>query len=137
MGETLIRIDRAIQWWVGDWLNAGERNYGEMYTQALDETGAAYQTLRNYKWVSGNIELSLRKDNVSWTIHHVIASLPPEKQAEALQKAEEEAWTSREAKSKVRQLQYMGGKPKPLPKGKYRIIYADPPWKYGDTRDGG
>jgi len=22
------------------------------------------------------------------------------------------------------------------PEGKYRIIYADPPWKYGDTRDG-
>ena len=22
------------------------------------------------------------------------------------------------------------------PKGKYRVLYADPPWKYGDTRDG-
>ncbi len=24
----------------------------------------------------------------------------------------------------------------PVPTGKFRVIYADPPWKYGDTRDG-
>jgi len=137
MGETLIRIDSAIQWWIGDWLNAGERNYGEMYTQALDETEYSYSTLRDYKWVATNIELSLRNDNVPFWVHRTIAPLLPEKQAEAIRQAAAEKWTVREAKSKVRQLQYEGKNPGSFLKGKYRIIYADPPWKYGDTRDGG
>ena len=136
LGETLKQIDKAIQWWVGDWLNAGERNYGEMYAQALDETEYSYSTLRDYKWVATSIELSLRNENVPFWVHRTIAPLPPDRQAFAIRQAAAEKWTVREAKSKVRQLQYMGGKSEPLPKDKYRIIYADPPWKYGDTRDG-
>ena len=136
MGETLIRIDSAIQWWVGDWLNAGERNYHERYAQAISETGAAIQTLMDYKWVANAIKISLRKENVSFTVHKHIASLPPEKHAEAIRQAAAEKWTTREARSKVRQLQHGVVDPGSLPKGKYRIIYADPPWKYGDTRDG-
>lgn len=27
-------------------------------------------------------------------------------------------------------------KARAIPKGKYRVIYADPPWKYGDSREG-
>ena len=127
MGETLIRIDSAIQWWIGDWLNAGERIYGEMYAQALDETGASDETLRQYKWVAGKIEMCTRVHNVSWAVHRAIAALPKEKHAEAIELAAIEKWTTRVAKSKVRQLQHGVVDPESLPKGKYRIIYADPP----------
>lgn len=33
IGEQLNQIEGAIQWWIGDWLNFGERKYGEMYAQ--------------------------------------------------------------------------------------------------------
>ena len=81
---------------------AGERNYGEMYAQAIDESDAAYSTLSGYKWVAGEIKFCLRKQKVSWTVHSHVASLPKEKQIEALNKAEEEKWTEREARSKIR-----------------------------------
>lgn len=107
-----------------------------MYAQAIDETEMSYQTLMDYKWVAGAIEISLRNENVPFHVHRAIAPLHKEKQAEAIQKAANEAWTVREAKSKVRQITFNGGNPVPLPSDKFRVIYADPPWKYGDTRDG-
>ena len=29
----------SIQWCIGDWLNYGERRYGETYAQAIEATG--------------------------------------------------------------------------------------------------
>ncbi len=38
IGETLRTIKRSLLWWIGDWLNFGERKWGEMYAQALETT---------------------------------------------------------------------------------------------------
>lgn len=144
LGETLQRIDRAIQWWVGDWLNAGERNYGEKYAQALDETEAAYSTLRDYKWVSSSFELSLRRDNLSYSIHKEIAGIKNEKKRlNLLKQASEETalhketdgkkgrkWTVRDIKKTARLINHNPKDPEPLPEGKYSVILADPPWQY-------
>jgi len=144
LGETLKRMDASVQWWIGDWLNAGERNYGEMYTQALDETVASYQTLRDYKWVTGRIELSLRKDNLSFSIHKEMASIKNEKKRlKLLKQASEETalykeangkkgrrWTVRDTKKTVRLINHNPKDPEPLPEGKYSVILADPPWQY-------
>ena len=48
----------------GDWLNYGERRYGEMYAQAVGDTGYENKTLQNAKYVAGVYELSLRSDNL-------------------------------------------------------------------------
>jgi len=58
-----------------------------MYTQAIDETELDYQRLADYKWVANSIEFSFRNENVSWTGHSHVASLPKEKQAVAIQLA--------------------------------------------------
>lgn len=73
-GRGLQKLECATQWTVGDWLNYGERKWGEKYAQAIDETEAAYKTLRNYKWVSAQIDLSLRRDKLSWSHHNEVAS---------------------------------------------------------------
>ena len=66
IGHSLQKANRAIHWWIGDWLRFGERKYGEMYAQALEETPFEYLTLRNDVWVADAIELSRRRDNLSW-----------------------------------------------------------------------
>ena len=68
--------------------------YPQLYPQALDETESSYETLKQYKWVSGAIEKCTRAHNVLWTVHLQIASLPKEKQAVAIQQAanEDGAW---------------------------------------------
>lgn len=80
IGKSLRQAEGAIQFWIGDWLNYGEQKYGEMYAQALDNTDCEYQTLRNYKYVADRVELSLRKDNLSFNHHATVAPLEPEEQ---------------------------------------------------------
>ncbi len=130
MGETLKRMDRAVQWWIGDWLNIGESNYGEMYAQAVDETGAAYQTLANYKWVAAAIEFSRRRESVKFGVHAEIASLPESKHAEYLDRSEAENWTVREARRQVKAQKALTGTQQNVapPEGTYSCIVIDPPW---------
>ena len=76
IGKRLSQVASGVQWWIGDWLNYGERRYGEMYSQAEAITERENQLLRNYKYVSANVELSSREDNLSWTHHREVAALP-------------------------------------------------------------
>lgn len=62
IGETLRGVERSLMWWIGDWLLYGEKRYGETYKQAMEATGAAYQTLANAKAVSQKIEFSRRRE---------------------------------------------------------------------------
>lgn len=78
--EQLSVMERSVQWWLGDALNYGERVYGEKYTQALDSTHYEYQSLANFKWVASKVEFSLRKENLSFGHHNIVAAMPASEQ---------------------------------------------------------
>jgi hypothetical protein len=82
-------IDPALPpWWmIGDLLNEGERNYGQTYTKAMEETGLDYGTLRNAKWVCEKVQTSLRNDNLTFAHHFAVAPLPPADQRRFLARA--------------------------------------------------
>lgn len=86
-GKFLKNANGAVHFWIGDWLNYGERKWGEMYSQALEETDYNYGTLRNDKWVASRVDLSLRGDNLSFSHYKQIADLEPEEQKELLTQA--------------------------------------------------
>lgn len=131
IGTHLKRIEKATLWWIGDWLNYGERSYGKAYSQALDETDSALSTLQGAKYVAGRIETCRRRQVVSYSIHAEVASLPPEQQDEVLHEAERDGLTVRDVRQRVRSLK-APAKIAHLPANKYRVIYADPPWRYRD-----
>ncbi len=132
MYEALLRIEGAIQWWIGDLLNYEGGKYGSMYVEAIKTSGAAYQTLRNYKWVAKAIEMSARADNLGWKAHERIAALPENVRKETIDLAAEEKWTEREARKYVRAFNHKANKKDrpPLPEGKFDVILADPGWQY-------
>lgn len=134
IGGQLQQAERAVLWWLGDWLNYGERAYGEMYSQALEETEYAEKTLRNAKYVAGAVELSRRRDTLAWGIHAEIASLPPDQQDATLAEAERESLTVREVRERVNALKRGIVSVPQLPDGKYSLIYADPPWRYDHSK---
>lgn len=101
-GEFIKKAEGAVQFWIGDWIRYGENHYGEMYTQAIYETGLDYQTLRDDKWVSEKIDLSLRKDNLTFNHHKEVASLPRAEQEEILKKAVDEKLTVKEVREFVK-----------------------------------
>lgn len=110
IGKTLARVDRAYRWWVGDWLNYGEAEYGDQYAEAVATTGLANGDLRNCKWVAEEIDLSRRRDKLSWSHHYEVAGLEPEDQDCWLDRAETQGWTRKELRAWLK-----GSKPKPLP----------------------
>jgi len=101
IGGKLRQVAGAVQWWIGDWLNFGEKHYGEKYAQALDATDYDYGTLRNKAWVSSRFELSRRHDNLSFSHHQEVASLDPDEADKLLAQAEVENWTSGDLREKV------------------------------------
>jgi N6-adenosine-specific RNA methylase IME4 len=130
VGKTLRQINHAALWWIGDWLNYGERRYGETYSQALDEGDYEYQTLNAAAWVSRQIEFMRRRINLTWSHHREVAALPPSDQDELLARAEAEGWTTRDLRREVAKLKncrLAGNEPEPA-KGTYGVVVIDPPW---------
>ena len=94
MGQTLQLFRNSLHFIIGDWLNYGEAAYGEMYSQALDQTGWAYQTLNDIAWVARAVPISLRKEELSWNQHKAVAGLPVEAQQTWLGRAQSEGLSS-------------------------------------------
>lgn len=69
VGAELGKVNQACQWWIGDWINYGEKKYGQTYEQALAITGLAKQTLMDIASVCRDFETSRRRE-VSFR-HHV------------------------------------------------------------------
>jgi hypothetical protein len=102
LGQALQVLEQAVQWYIGDWLVYGERAYGDLCHQGVEMTGRAAQTLSNCAWVAGHVPPEVRREELSFTHHSFVASLPVEEQAELLSIAESECLTTREFSETVK-----------------------------------
>jgi len=101
-GAFLKNASGAVHFWIGDWLNFGEDKWGEMYAQAVEDTGYAIQTLMNDKWVAGRVKSLDRRENLPYSHHVEVANLEPEEQKELLDRAEREHLDVRSFRQVVR-----------------------------------
>ncbi len=133
-GTLLNCMEGAVQLWIGDWLNYGEKTYGEKYAQAMDMTGLDYGTLANYASVARRIDPSSRDERVRYKVHEAVAGLCPVDQRRWLARAAEEQMTVAQVRSGLRlekrAAHYTSGV---VPIGKFRVVYADPPWPCDDN----
>lgn len=129
--DSLNHIEGCVQFWIGDCLKYREQKWG-MYDDIENETGINKDTLRDYKRVSENVESALRNADLSFNHHKEVAKLEPEKQKFFLQKAVDEDLSVRDLREEIRRAD-IEEKQAELPTNKYRIIYADPPWAYGNS----
>src|SRR5919202_6444728 len=77
VGRFIKKTENSVHFWIGDWLNYGERRYGEMYLQAIVDTGFEYAILKKDKYIASKIELGLRSPNLTPSHARQIAPLPP------------------------------------------------------------
>lgn len=106
-GLVLRYLEKGVMWWIGDWWRYGQREYGEMASQAAQDhvkeiTGYAYKTVSNAAWVADRIEAPRRRESLSWSHHEVIAKLDPPDQEHWLDVAEERAMPVHEFRRAVR-----------------------------------
>lgn len=98
----LLQVAESWQWVIGDWINIGEKRYGESYKRAIELTGKSYQTLRNVASVAKSVELYRRRDSLTWKHHAEVAALPDEDREQLLDACESEEWTTAELRQAVK-----------------------------------
>jgi len=144
IGLHLEQFSGSSQWWLGDWLlhGEGQAEWGSMYDQVVDEFEEKYQTAANAKWVAERFDFSRRREKLPWGHHSEVAGFESqEQQDELLDWAEDNGEdgkpvTRKQLRDKVREIRKaikLAATPA-LPDGVFRVIYADPPWEYGDKR---
>lgn len=133
IGSVIQRAEKAVMWWIGDWLAYGEKQYGETFAKAAELTSYQIQTLKDAKWVAQRVEKSRRRDFLSWSHHKEVAALSPREQDKWLDTAERKQLSMHNLRREIRQAQHQIEAPAQMT-GTYRVIYADPPWSYGDKR---
>jgi hypothetical protein len=107
-GRRMSAIDRASQWWIGDWLRYGTERWGEKYTQAARITGYDVPSLRNMAWLASEFEISRRRDTLTWSHHAAVAALEPEQQDTWLDRASEEHLSVADLRGEIRTHQRAG-----------------------------
>ena len=90
----VLRTEKALKWWIGDFVNFGESKYGEKYAQALDATNFNLDDLTRYAYVCRNVPPNRRVPGLSMSAHYVVARLPGPKQQHYLKKAKDEGLSS-------------------------------------------
>src|SRR5262249_23217927 len=108
-GNYLSRAAGHLHWLLGDWLNYGEQQWGEMYTEAQEVTGLSYQPLRDLKWVVSRFELSRRQDKLSFKHHAEVAGLPPEQADPILERAVKEKLSAGRVRELVQESRSLPG----------------------------
>lgn len=103
VGHTLMQIQGSINWWLGDWLNEGERAFGETYAQAIEVTGWNLSRLQSAKWVSSRVPKENRFKELSWSHHHLASKYEPNEQYTLLQSAVDAKLSTREFKTHLKE----------------------------------
>jgi len=113
IGKQIIRASECVQWLIGDWINFGWKQYVERsggqkplmnvkYRVALESLPHQYETLRNYSWIARSVELSRRRDKLSFKHHAEVAGLDAKDQAKFLTIAEKEGLSCADLRALIR-----------------------------------
>lgn len=103
--RELFAVYDSLKWVIGDGLNFGEVRLGEAYMQIGEETGWSYQHLADVKWVSKSVPFEVRRADLSWSHHRMVAAIKhPEQQAMWLERAARGGWSTLEMVRRMRAL---------------------------------
>jgi hypothetical protein len=98
--NTCDQTSKSWQFWVGDCLLTGQREFGEQFSQVLDAKYAEQHKVP--LWVCSKIEPSRRRPNVSFSAHKVIAGIDDvAEQDRWLKRADDNLWTVRELQEAI------------------------------------
>lgn len=105
LGATLGQFDRKIQWMVGDWINAGERE-GYIDRDTYDAAERLFPqlsraTLHTYASVARNSLTRVKE--LSFDHHRAVAPLPANEQTERLAEARNNGWSVSELRQQIKQ----------------------------------
>lgn len=77
MGRSLAEGQRVVNWWIGDWWNAGKRKYGEARAaaEAMRVFGKEYDQVRDCGYVAARFKPAERSASLTFDHHRRAAPL--------------------------------------------------------------
>lgn len=136
--EFALATEKASPFWVAALWNyaEGREDWQKELHQALGELGTtiAVKTLQNYGAIDKAVAPKAKALAPSIAHADVVVKLDPDDQVRWMGKARGEEMTVRELRMEVRaekRRAIIEGQA--TLEGMYRVIYADPPWSYGDS----
>ncbi len=102
LGAALGRAHRTVTWMIADWINYGERAYGEKYAQAVEALNMTPETLMNYASIGRKVPQERRRPELPFSVHALVAPLEPAEQTQWLDQAVENDWTRAELRDRLR-----------------------------------
>lgn len=136
VGEFIRGAYQASGWWLADWLGYAEtrEDWRERRQAVLDAGAITEKTVRNTEYIGRAVPPARRRDDVDFSTHAEVAGLEPDEQTAWLEQAAELGWSRTELRAAIRASKRMTVlKGQALLEGMYRVIYADPPWRYNDS----
>jgi hypothetical protein len=124
IGLRLQGAAGSVHWWLGDWLQYGSERYGETYAQAIAETPFTYKHLANCKWVANRIDISRRRENLSWGHHAEVAGLTDQQQDDLLDDSIAHKWSVHRLREEVRTVKALADPNRMVP---IPAVAPDPP----------
>lgn len=136
--ELSYAAKESSPFWIGDLWNIAEArsDWRELLPQALAAIGLDLEeeSLRQYGWVARNVGPEARAAAPSFSHAMVVADLDDRAQLELLEQAKQERLSKRDlAKRKKQRSRPAIVSGQAALEGMYRVIYADPPWSYGNS----
>ncbi len=101
IGAALYRRGQSMTWWLADWAAFGERKYGKL-KQFCEVNEINHGTMRNLAAVASSVQLSRRRDNLSFSHHVEVAPLKPKEQSKWLAIAVREKLSVSELRKRIR-----------------------------------
>jgi hypothetical protein len=102
VGRRLCQGQHAINWHIGDWWAFGDHRYGERAKVAAERIfGYEFQSLADMASVSRAFETSRRREQVSFTHHREVASLPAEEADAILSRVVRDGLSTRDVRREV------------------------------------
>lgn len=135
-GDVLGEISKRCMWFIGDWYRIGaERKWGETYDDCQDRFGIAERTASNATSLCREFDFTRRRVKLPYSFHQEVQGLPHKDQDLLLDECEVHGWTQKELRAAAKEKRRaISATENLIEDSGYRIVYADPPWKYGDER---
>lgn len=94
IGAQLAKIEKGLQWALGDWWAYGFHQYGERKAIAKAKCiPYEFGSLMNLGYVARRVATSLRNEALSFNHHYAVAKLEPEDQTKWLDRAARSKWS--------------------------------------------
>jgi hypothetical protein len=85
VGRTLLNMQGALQWWIGDWIVYGDAfKWGETYKRLAVEFGYEIDTLYRYAALCRKIQFGIRNPELDPAHHRLVAYMDEELQTQWL-----------------------------------------------------